>query len=67
MSTTKFSLKGGMKEDSIATCIYHNELFWNFKYEEGWIKFCKCREWAHEHCAGTDDEDDKPCKWDFCA
>ncbi|KAJ4430288.1 hypothetical protein ANN_22500 [Periplaneta americana] len=53
-------------EEDNAACIYCNELFSNSKSEEGWVKCHKCSEWAHEQCAGIDDEDDERYTCDFC-
>jgi len=49
-----------------AACMFCNELFSESKSEEGWIKCTRCNEWAHEECAGIDEEDDGIYICDFC-
>ena len=55
------------EDEDNAPCIFCKELFSNSKSAEGWIKCIKCNGWAHEECAGVDDDDDDGMyKCDFC-
>ncbi|KAK4873839.1 hypothetical protein RN001_013199 [Aquatica leii] len=46
-------------------CIFCYEKFVNSSRGEGWIRCNKCLKWAHDQCAGVDeDDDDFTC--DFC-
>ncbi|KAG5884369.1 hypothetical protein JTB14_003316 [Gonioctena quinquepunctata] len=51
-------------DESDTDCLYCNELYSCSKDREGWIKWSGCSRWAHEACAGCDDEDDRfVCKY----
>lgn len=39
-------------------CFYCNEAYSNSKTNEGWIRCSGCQQWAHEECAGCEEEDD---------
>ncbi|KAG5870310.1 hypothetical protein JTB14_030567 [Gonioctena quinquepunctata] len=46
-------------DESHTDCLYCNELYLCSKDRERWIKCSGCSRWAHEVCAGCDDEDDR--------
>ncbi|KAG5893890.1 hypothetical protein JTB14_001075 [Gonioctena quinquepunctata] len=46
-------------DESDTDCLYCNELYSCSKYREGWIKCSGCSRWAHEACAGCENEDDR--------
>uniref|UniRef100_A0A8D9B3W5 Zinc finger PHD-type domain-containing protein n=1 Tax=Cacopsylla melanoneura TaxID=428564 RepID=A0A8D9B3W5_9HEMI len=39
-------------------CFYCNEMYSKSKAREGWIRCSQCHKWAHDECAGVEDEDD---------
>ncbi|KAL1448578.1 hypothetical protein WDU94_012303 [Cyamophila willieti] len=39
-------------------CLYCNEMYSKSKAREGWIRCSECHKWAHDECAGVEDEDD---------
>lgn len=39
-------------------CLFCNSPYKNSKRGEGWIRCDSCHKWAHELCAGADDDDD---------
>ncbi|KAJ8938366.1 hypothetical protein NQ318_003830 [Aromia moschata] len=43
--------------DSDANCFYCGDLY--SVLSEGWIACSRCKQWAHNSCAGVDDEDDE--------
>lgn len=45
-------------DESDTDCLYCHELYSCSKDREGWIKCSGCRRWAHEACAGCEEEDD---------
>lgn len=45
-------------------CIFCNESYFNSKPNEGWAQCQRCSKWAHEQCAGIEDEENFIC--DFC-
>lgn len=46
-------------DGSDTDCLYCNELYSCSKDCEGWIKCSGCSRWAHEACAGCEEEDDR--------
>lgn len=45
------------KGDSL--CLYCHDLYSNSKSEEGWAMCQACFEWAHEACAGVEEDDEE--------
>ncbi|XP_046660673.1 uncharacterized protein LOC124358492 [Homalodisca vitripennis] len=43
---------------SDADCLYCSELYSCSKDCEGWVRCSECHRWAHEACAGCEEEDD---------
>lgn len=39
-------------------CFYCNEMYSKSKSREGWIRCSECHKWAHDECAGVEDDDD---------
>lgn len=52
-------------EDIDEECFYYEEAFPNSKYNEGWIRCGSCKTWAHEACAGCNEEEDQ-FECEFC-
>lgn len=50
------SEEGDVEEDCL--CFYCNEPFSRSKDNEGWIMCSLCKQWAHQECAGCEEEDD---------
>lgn len=46
--------KGGTSDD--VECLYYNELY--SMSNEGWISYAMCFKWAHNSCAGVDENDE---------
>lgn len=44
-----------------AVAIYYQETFWNSKVGVGWVAFSLCGHWAHDACAGVEEEDCDEC------
>ena len=40
-------------------CLYCTESFTRSAEGEGWARCCKCKLWAHDLCAGLDEDDDE--------
>lgn len=53
------------EEDDDEECFYCNEAYSKSKDNEGWIRCLKCKKWAHEECAGCEEEDDE-FECEFC-
>ncbi|XP_067931074.1 uncharacterized protein [Watersipora subatra] len=45
-------------DDGDVSCLYCNDSYWKGNADSGWVKCRHCSSWAHELCAGLDDEDD---------
>lgn len=45
-------------DDDDAECFYCHQKFTQSSADQGWIKCNGCVEWAHESCAGCDDDED---------
>lgn len=46
-------------DESDTDCLYCYELYSCSKDREGWIRCSGCSRWAHEACAGCEEEDDR--------
>lgn len=53
-------------EDKDNECIFCLDMYSKSKSTDGWIKCTKCPGWAHDACAGIDEEDDFEYVCDFC-
>ena len=42
--------------DADTVCLYCSETY-SKTAGEGWIQCTTCRDWAHDHCAGVDEDD----------
>jgi DDE superfamily endonuclease/helix-turn-helix, Psq domain len=45
-------------EEDDTECFYCNKKYSTDIHGEGWIRCCSCKKWAHDACAGADDDDD---------
>ncbi|XP_069698806.1 uncharacterized protein [Periplaneta americana] len=48
--------KTAEEKDEDTECFYCNELY--STSNEGWVSCVKCKQWAHNSCAGTESDDD---------
>lgn len=53
------------EEEDDEVCIYCTELYSNSKTNDGWVMCQDCKLWAHEACAGVEN-DGEPYSCDFC-
>lgn len=53
------------EEDNDESCIYCTELYSKSKTDDGWVMCQDCRRWAHEACAGVEN-DYEAYSCDFC-
>ena len=47
------------EEGESTLCLYCNDTFGNSVRGEGWVCCAICKHWAHEQCAGVDDDDEE--------
>ena len=52
------------KEEEDAPCLYCHERYGESRAGDGWVMCTKCKKWAHEACAGIEEDDDFTCE--FC-
>lgn len=52
------------ENDDDEECFYCKEVYSKSKDDEGWIRCETCKNWAHEECAGWDEDDEFVCE--FC-
>lgn len=45
--------------DDDTNCFYCREAYSRSRANEGWIRCSICKDWAHEQCAGCEEEDDE--------
>ncbi|XP_046397042.1 uncharacterized protein LOC124163957 [Ischnura elegans] len=46
-------------DESDVDCLYCQDLYSKSKQNEGWIRCSGCHKWAHEACAGCEEEDNE--------
>ena len=46
--------------------LYCNDTFGNSVRGEGWVCCAICKRWAHEQCAGIEDDEEENFVCDFC-
>jgi hypothetical protein len=47
--------------ESDAACLYCTEKYVNSSKGEGWIRCTKCLQWAHDECAGVEENENDLC------
>uniref|UniRef100_A0A1Y1LS66 PHD-type domain-containing protein n=1 Tax=Photinus pyralis TaxID=7054 RepID=A0A1Y1LS66_PHOPY len=55
-----------IEEDSDEECIICTELYSNSQEGDGWVQCKDCKRWAHEQCAGIEENDDGDYSCDLC-
>lgn len=62
-----FEQESSSEEDNDdAVCLFCSDTYLRSHSGEGWIQCSKCLKWAHDDCAGVDDDDCDAFTCDFC-